>query len=457
MSDTHRQEAPPVRGRSVSAQSGREARKRSPRRNAAVWDSTARPVRALDLLRAQERVRDPRLLPLRYARMASSPWAYLRGAAAVMAADLASSTHSGLTVQLCGDAHILNFGFWASPERRLLFDVRDFDETLPGPFEWDLKRLAVSIHVLADVEKLGGTCGEDSAAAAVRGYRKAMRRYSGMGELDVWYDQLTPDVPLRGLSSEFAEAAARSLEKKSKRATHRWSARQLITERDGRRRITLDPLKRMDDGLSDRQRALAYRQVYETYLASIPPHLRRLVGRFTHTDAVRQVVGVGSVGMRVWLNLLDGGSGRQPLFLQAKQAEASVYEEFLAPSEFSNHGERVVVGQRLIQSAADIFLGHMRVDGIDYYVRQFRDMKIIPRGSEISAYLPQFARACGHALAKAHARSGDPAAITAYIGRGAAFEEGILRYARAYADQTHVDHADVVAAISAGAVEGPRP
>ncbi|MCR2828653.1 DUF2252 domain-containing protein, partial [Microbacterium sp. zg.Y909] len=192
--------------------------------------------------------------------------------------------------------------------------------------------------------------------------------------------------------------------------------------------------------MSEEERIRAYRQVYDTYLASIPPHLRRLVDRFTRSDSVRQIVGVGSVGMRVWLHLLEGDSGRQPLFLQAKQAAASVYEEFLGPSEFSNHGERVVVGQRLMQSAADIFLGHMRVDGTDYYVRQYRDMKIIPKGAEIAAYLPQFAKACGRTLAKAHARSGDPAAIAAYIGRGVAFEEEILRFARAYADQTHEDH-----------------
>lgn len=410
-------------------------------------------MRAVDRLRAQEGGRDPQLVPLRYARMASSPWAYLRGAAAVMAADLASAPHSGLTVQLCGDAHILNFGFWASPERRLLFDVRDFDETLPGPFEWDLKRLVTSIHVLAGSERLDAACGADAAAAALEGYRTAMRRYARIGELDVWYDQITPDVPLRGLTSEFAEATARAIEKQSKKRTHHGAAKQLVTEEDGRRRIILDPMKRVDEGLSQEQRIRAYQQVYDTYLASIPPHLRRLVHRFTRIDSVRQIVGVGSVGMRVWLHLLEGDSGRQPLFTQVKQAVASVYEEFLGPSELSNHGERVVVGQRLMQTAGDIFLGHMRVDGFDYYVRQFRDMKIIPSGSQIAGFLPQFARACGHALAKAHARSGDPEAIAAYIGSGQAFADGILRYARAYAGQTHADHADLIAAIASGEVK----
>ncbi|MCR2792396.1 DUF2252 domain-containing protein [Microbacterium sp. zg.Y625] len=407
-------------------------------------------MRAVDRLRAQEGIREARLLPLRYARMASSPWAYLRGAAAVMAADLAAAPHSGLTVQMCGDAHILNFGLWASPERSLLFDARDFDETLPGPFEWDLKRLVASVHVLADSERLGGTCGEDAASAVLTGYRKAMRRYARMGELDVWYDQVTADVPLKGLTSDSAHAAARAIEKQSRKQTHHGAAKKLVTEENGQHRILLEPMKRIDEGMSEEERIRAYRQVYDTYLASIPPHLRRLIDRFTRSDSVRQIVGVGSVGMRVWLHLLEGDSGRQPLFLQAKQAAASVYEEFLGPSEFSNHGERVVVGQRLMQSAADIFLGHMRVDGMDYYVRQYRDMKIIPKGAEIAAYLPQFAKACGRTLAKAHARSGDPAAIAAYIGRGAAFEEEILRFARAYADQTHADHAELLTAIAAG-------
>ncbi|AQA04481.1 hypothetical protein BVC93_20930 [Mycobacterium sp. MS1601] len=430
------------------AADGRRARKRAPRRAAAQWDAGLRQMSALDRLRAQEAVRDTTLLPLRYARMAASPWTYLRGAAAVMAADLAATPHSGLTVQMCGDAHVLNFGFWASPERQLLFDARDFDETLPGPFEWDLKRLTTSVYVLAAAERLPGGCGEDAAAAAVEGYRAAMRGYARMAELDVWYDRITCEVPLKGLASDFADAAIRDIAKQSRKRTHHGAAAQLVTKDDGRSRISLDPMKRMDDGLSPEQRVQAWEQVHETYLASIPPHLRRLVGRLQLVDSVRQIVGVGSVGMRVWLNLMEGDSGKQPVFTQAKQAAASVYEEFLGPSEFANHGERVVVGQRLMQTASDIFLGHMRVDGFDYYVRQFRDMKVIPDGKQIAGYLPQFASACGHALAKSHARSGDPAAIAGYIGKGDAFADGIRRYARAYAEQTCLDHADLRTAIA---------
>ncbi|MCO8277714.1 DUF2252 domain-containing protein [Actinoplanes sp. TRM 88003] len=436
----------------ADASDGRRARRQAPRRAAGIWDPSRRQMRALDRLRAQEAVRDPELLPLRYARMAASPWTYLRGAAAVMAADLATAPHSGLTVQMCGDAHILNFGLWASPERQLLFDARDFDETLPGPFEWDLKRLTTSIYVLAAAEHLGNRCAEDAATAAVETYSQAMRKYAGLGELDIWYDRITSDVPLRGLTSEFAEAAARTVEKQARKRTHHGTARQLVSEEGGRRHISLDPMKRLDEGMTLDQRVQGYEEFYDTYLTSISPHLRRLVHRFRRVDSVRQIIGVGSVGMRVWLHLLEGDSGRQPVFSQAKQATASVYEEFLGPSEFTNHGERVIVGQRLMQSASDIFLGHMRVHGHDYYVRQFRDMKIIPSGQQIAGYLPQFAAACGHALAKSHARSGDPAAITGYIGRGPAFRHGILQYARAYAAQTRTDHTELRTAITSNEV-----
>lgn len=437
---------------SADAAEGRRARKRAPRRGAAYWDPAVREVSALQRLRAQEAVRDPQLLPLRYARMASSPWAYLRGAAAVMAADLAAAPHSGLQVQMCGDAHILNFGLWASPERRLLFDARDFDETLPGPFEWDIKRLVTSIYVLASAEGVADQVASDAARAAIASYQTSMAQYASMGELDVWYDHITSDVPLAGLSSTFAKEAAQTIEKQSKKRTHEGVARQLLVTENGRRRISLEPLKRLDEGIHPDERARSYDQLFETYLASIPPHLRRLIHRFERVDTVRQIVGVGSVGMRVWLHLMEGDSGRQLVFFQAKQATASVYEEFLGPSEFDNAGQRVVAGQRLMQSASDIFLGHMRVGNEDYYARQFRDMKIIPSGQQISGYLPQFSAVCGRALAKAHARSGDPTAIAAYIGNSDAFAAGINGFAVAYAQQTHNDHADLQLAISSGAV-----
>ncbi|MEU7141611.1 DUF2252 family protein [Nocardia sp. NPDC046473] len=344
------------------SEAGRAARARVPRRSAGEWNPNDRTVSALGRLQAQEAVRDAELLPLRYARMSSSAWAYLRGAAAVMAADLATREHSGLMVQMCGDAHILNFGLWASPERQLLFDARDFDETLPGPFEWDLKRLCTSVYVLAATEGIATSTADAAATAAVDGYRSAMRRYANSGELEVWYDRITADVPLQHLTSQFAKDAKKTIGKASKKRSQEGTARQLVTEENGQRRIAEDPIKRRHVSLTDADEIRVYEQIFDTYLASIPPHLIRLVGRFSRLDTVQQVVGVGSVGMRVYLHLMEGDSG-ELVFFQMKQATASVYEEFLGASAFGNHGERVCVGQRLMQSASDIFLGHVRADG----------------------------------------------------------------------------------------------
>ncbi|ADG99229.1 Protein of unknown function DUF2252 [Segniliparus rotundus DSM 44985] len=431
---------------------GKRARQRAPRKASGHWSPAKRAMPAIARLRAQEGVRDESLLGVRYARMASSSWAYLRGAAAVMAADLAAAPHSGLIVQMCGDAHILNFGLWASPERQLLFDARDFDETLPGPFEWDLKRLATSAHVLAAAEKLDRAAGEEAAAAAVGSYIESMRRYAKLGELDIWYDVITADAALEYLSSGDAERAREKIEEESQKKSHEGSVEKLTTGDDEQKRITSDPVKRRRHEAAHSPENRVWRTAMGTYLDSIPPHLQRLVSRFSLVDSVRQVVGVGSVGMRIYLNLMEGESGKQPVFFQMKQATASVYEEFLGPSEFDNHGQRVVAGQRLMQSASDLFLGWAKGGEFDYYVRQFRDMKVIPEGEHIAGRLPEFAALCGAALAKSHARSGEPAAISAYIGKGRAFTRGILEFARAYAAQTHEDHAELVAAIAAGAV-----
>ncbi|MCW4355447.1 DUF2252 domain-containing protein [Hoyosella sp. YIM 151337] len=436
----------------ADAEAGKSARKRAPRKSSGNWDPSRRTAPALDRLRAQEAVRDHSLLPIRYARMASSSWAYLRGAAAVMAADLATSEHSGLTVQMCGDAHILNFGLWASPERRLLFDARDFDETLEGPFEWDLKRLATSIFVLADTEGVSTSVAAESARAAMRTYRDSMRRYAKSGELEVWYDSITAQETLRRLSTADAEWHESNILKRSEKRSQAGATRQLTEVVDGRRKITEAPPKRRHFTLGESEEISVYNQVFDTYLDSITPYLRRLVGRFTRVDSVQQVVGVGSVGMRVYLHLMEGDSGREPVMFQVKQAAASVYEEFLGPSPFGNHGQRVTVGQRLMQSASDIFLGYVRVDGLDYYVRQFRDMKVIPSGREIAGILPEFSAICGRALAKSHARSGDPAAIAGYLGKGDAFVDSMISFGTAYAAQTVADHAELVDAIGAGVV-----
>lgn len=431
---------------------GVAARDRAPRKQLGQWNPALRQDSALSRLQAQEAVRDQALLPLRYARMASSPWAYLRGAAAVMAADLATAAHSGLTVQMCGDAHILNFGLWASPERQLLFDARDFDETLPGPFEWDTKRLATSIYVLAAEVGLPVSIADVAVDSMSEAYASAMRRYAKLGELEIWYDRITVEMNLSQLDDSDAERIGKVIAHGAKKRSRSAAAKKLTTIINGRRQITEDPPRRMHFTLEEADEVSVYEQIFATYLESVPPHLQRLIGRFERVDSVRQVVGVGSVGMRVYLHLMEGDSGREPVFFQIKQATNSVYEPFLGPSEFGNHGQRVAVGQRLMQSASDLFLGHVRVDHEDYYVRQFRDMKIIPTGEEIAGILPQFASFCGRALAKSHARSGDPEAIDGYLGSGTSFMLAMREYGRSYAQQTYDDHAELVAAIRNGTV-----
>lgn len=450
--DLHGRAVDDAAHRRADLSEGRAARKRAPRKGLGVWDPAARQAPAIERLRAQEPVRDQDLLPLRYARMASSPWAYLRGAAAVMASDLATRPHSGLTVQMCGDAHVLNFGLWASPERRLLFNVRDFDETLPGPFEWDLKRLGASVFVLANSVGLPESRSAAAVTAAVEGYCEAIGRYAEMGELEVWYDRIDADAVRDELAPDAIEKVERVVRKQARKRSQAGAVQQFTEVVNGRRRIIEELPKRQRVAPNSIGAAGGFEEVYSMYLASIPAHLERLISRFKRLDAVRQVVGVGSVGMRVWLLLMEGDSG-VPVFFQIKQATHSVFEDVLEPSRFASHGERVVVGQRLMQSASDMFLGHLSAGGHDYYLRQFRDMKVIPDGDRIAGSLTEFSRLCGLALAKSHARSGEPGDIADYIGKGAAFSRSIVDFSRAYAAQTHADHADLVALAAAGGIE----
>jgi len=430
---------------------GKGARQRVPRGTLGYWDDKDRGHDALATILAQNQVRDPELVPIRHQRMAVSAWNYYRGAAAVMAADLASQAHSGLEVQLCGDAHVLNFGLWATPERNLSFDLRDFDETLPGPFEWDVKRFAASLVVAARENRVKPRRAAAAVTAGVEAYSRRMRRYATMPELDIWYDGIHVD----GFISYFEPAdrgrVSIHIERKRQRRTSRGAFAELTTMAGGRPRITEEPPVRVTIG-DDEQAELVDRLLAE-YRLTLQDDRRSLFDRFTETDAVRQVVGVGSVGMRVYLVLLEGRTGADPLFLQVKQAGPSVYEAHTQPSRYRHHGARVINGKRLIQSATDIFAGWGSFHGRDYYVRQFRDMKIIPRTDLIAPRLAEFATACGEALARAHARTGDPMAIDAYIGKGAKFAAAIGRFARSYADQNCRDHAQLVSAIAAGAVE----
>jgi uncharacterized protein (DUF2252 family) len=431
---------------------GRAARERLKRSDLAGWVRTGA-TSPVAIISAQNEIRLPELLPIRHSRMAESPWAYYRGAAAVMAADLASRADTGLTVQLGGDAHILNFGMWATPERQLSFDLRDFDETLPGPFEWDVSRLVASIVVLARETGVKASDAEQAVAGCLHTYRDRIGRYAKARQLDIWYDLISARQFVALFAVEEQEQISSHIERQAGRRTSAGAARKLTERVRGRLRIVEDPPLRVR--LQADEPALAD-EVFEAYRASIPEYRRHLLDRFSFVDAARQVVGVGSVGMRVFLVLLEGRDDADPLFLQIKQAGCSVYEAYRGPSHHQNHGERVVVGKRLIQSATDIFAGYTSVAGHDFYVRQFRDMKVIPNGDLIAPRLAQFATACGKALARAHARTGDPIGIAAYIGKGRRFDEALVEFAVNYADQTARDHRQLSEAVSAGGSIGGR-
>jgi uncharacterized protein (DUF2252 family) len=430
---------------------GKAARKRARRGALGHWAEGERGHDALGTILAQNQMRVPELVPLRHQRMAASPWNYYRGAAAVMAGDLACQPDSGLIVQLCGDAHVLNFGLWATPERNLSFDLRDFDETLPGPFEWDVKRFAASLVVAARENQIKPAKADAAVTAGVQAYRRRMRRYATMPELDIWYDSMYVDRLIGYFESADRGRVSIHIEKKRQRRTSRGAFAKLTTMAHGRPRITEDPPLRVT--ISDSEQADLAGQLLAGYRLTLQEDRRALFDRFTAVDVVRQVVGVGSVGMQVYLMLLEGRTGADPLFLQVKQAGPSVYEAHTQPSQHGNHGERVINGKRLIQSATDIFVGWGSLHGKDYYVRQFRDMKIIPSTELIAPRLAEFAAACGRALARAHARTGDPMAIDGYIGKGPRFAAAIGQFARSYADQNERDHAQLVSAIAAGAVE----
>jgi uncharacterized protein (DUF2252 family) len=430
---------------------GRAARQRVPRRALGCWTGEERGHDALETILAQSDIRVPELVPIRHHRMAVSPWNYYRGAAAVMAADLASQPDSGLTVQLGGDAHVLNFGLWATPERNLAFDLRDFDETLPGPFEWDVKRFAASLIVAARQNGIGRATADAAVTAGVDAYCRRMRGYRARPELDIWYDATHVDRLIKYFEPADRDQVSVYIERKRQRRGSRRAFTKLTEMAHGRPRITEDPPVRV--AVSDDEQADIADELLAGYRQTLPDDRRRLFDRFALADVVRQVVGVGSVGMRVYLVLLEGRTGADPLFLQLKQAGPAVYEAHTKASAYASHGARVIAGKRLLQSATDIFVGWGSLHGNDYYVRQFRDMKIIPSTELIAPRLAEFATACGGTLARAHARTGDPMAIDAYIGKGPRFTAAIGEFARRYADQNERDHAQLVAAIAAGQID----
>ncbi len=413
------------------------------------------------LLEAQNVTRVAELVPIRFGRMLASPFAFFRGAAVVMAHDLASLRSSGLRAQLAGDAHLLNFGGFASPDREVVFDLNDFDETLPGPFEWDIKRLAASLEIAGRERGFGPAERSGSVRGAVRAYREAMRRFALLGDLDVWYARLDArsirDVVQLERDRKLARAVQRSVARAHSNDAMRALSR-LTHEVEGELRIVSEPplivpLAELD-GAGDES---AIRAAFRSYRRSLPSDRRALLERFRYFDSARKVVGVGSVGMRCWVVLMLGRDEHDPLLLQMKEAEASVLEPLLGASALASHGQRVVEGQRLMQAASDIFLGWVRAeqDGArrDFYVRQLRDWKVsVDLDTLAPNGLAAYGVACGWTLARAHARSGDRIAIGAYLGASDTFDRAVSDFAARYADLNERDHQAHAAAVAAGKV-----
>ncbi|MFJ8195944.1 DUF2252 domain-containing protein [Streptomyces sp. NPDC096152] len=433
------------------AAAGRAARQRMRRSAHAAWIPSADRPDPVAVLERQGRDRLPELLPVRYGRMAASPLAFLRGAAAVMAADLAARPNTGLTVQLCGDAHLLNFGLYASPERALLFDLNDFDETFPGPFEWDVKRLAASVAVAARENGHPDAKARRAALEAVAAYRTSVRRLAGLGELAVWYERIEAESLLPLVRSARRRRRVESSLTRARRRTSLQALGKLTEMVDGQRRIIHDPPLIEPAGIPD---TAALRKIFSDYRSTLTEERRLLLDRYRFVDAARKVVGVGSVGLRCFIVLLAGRDADDPLFLQVKEARKSILEEHLPSGAYVHPGHRVVAGQRLLQAAGDIFLGWMSgPQGRAFYWRQLRDMK---GSADVAGMSPGelvgYARLCGTALARGHARSGDRIAIAGYLGGTDTFDQAVAEFALSYAAQTADDHSALGAAVVAGVV-----
>jgi uncharacterized protein (DUF2252 family) len=450
---------------------GKAARAEVPRARHAVFEPSRERADPIELLERQAKSRVPELVPVRYGRMLVSPFTFYRGAAAIMAHDLAPTSRSGLVAQCCGDAHLSNFGVFASPERRLMFDINDFDETLPGPWEWDVKRLAVSMLIAARDNGFRAKHAERIVLDTVGRYRTAMGEFAGMSNLGVWYARLDVENALR----EFAPQVRPKLVKRTKkqlakaRTKDSMSAFSKLTQAvNGTARIVdqsplIVPIDQLAPGAEREEIFEALNQLLRSYRETLEFDRRVLLDQFKLADFARKVVGVGSVGTRAWIALLLGRDGADPLFLQMKEAESSVLEEYLGPSEFSNHGERVVTGQRLMQATSDIFLGWLHVEsGLDgelrdFYGRQLKDWK---GSAEIEQMVPQgmatYGKLCAWTLARAHARSGDRIAIASYLGSGDSFDRAVLEFSKAYADQNEHDYRALAAAVKAGRITAAR-
>jgi Uncharacterized protein conserved in bacteria (DUF2252) len=446
---------------------GRAARKASPRVSHAQWSQSQRTLDPLALLEEQATARVPRLVPIRYERMAASPFSYYRGAALPMAADLATVPRSGLEVQLCGDAHLANFGGFASPERDLVFDVNDFDETHPGPFEWDVKRLAASLEIAGRGRGFDSPTNRKVVLDAASTYRAAIRHFSRLNRLDVWYAKLDYPAIMKIWGREASEATLATMKQTVVKATSkdRLKARDKLTHLvNGELEFLSDPPllvpieELFEPGQANHLEA-TLRKALESYRHTLSSDRRALLDTFRYVAMARKVVGVGSVGTRCWVALFVGKDNDDPLFLQIKQADASVLERFTSPSKMSHRGQRVVEGQRLMQAASDIFLGWQRLTDLDghardYYVRQLWDWKAsVSIDTMDPKSLCVYGGICAWTLARAHARSGDPVAVGAYLGASPTFDQAIADFSLAYADQNEADHQSLVDAIASGTVK----
>jgi uncharacterized protein (DUF2252 family) len=452
---------------------GRTARKQVPRSSHAEFRASEARRSPLEVLEEQGRSRVQELLPIRYGRMVSSPFAFFRGAAAVMAMDLATTPTSGLRVQVCGDAHLVNFGIYNSPERRLIFDLNDFDETLPGPWEWDVKRLAASLVIACQDNGFDEPSTIDVVRDGVRSYRTAMSSFAGMTNLQVWYSRLEVENLLSMIQTRVAAAKVKIPDSRvqfARRSVTKFATRdnlqafaKLTETVDGVPRFRSQPplVVPLIDLAGEQGEKWIQREsarILADYRATLEDDRRLLAEQYTFGDLARKVVGVGSVGTRAWMTLLLGRDNQDPLILQFKEATASVLEPYLGRSEYERPGHRVVAGQRVMQAASDIFLGWYRGRGLDgdehdFYVRQLRDGK----GSfDIAVLQPEgmrmYAEACAWTLARAHARSGARIAVAAYLGNGRTFDDALTEFAFEYAAQNTRDHAELVKAVDDGRI-----
>ncbi len=434
---------------------GKALRDACPRRSHAVWKPPANRRDAVELVLAAEKGRMPELLPLRHGRMVRSAFTFYRGSALAMAADLASTPVTGVRVQCCGDAHLCNFGGFATPERRIIFSINDLDETLPGPWEWDAKRLAASFVIACRDNGLSETIATATVLTCIRSYRESMAEFSEMQTMELWYTSLVlTDIVARIKDPEIQERALRRIEKERGKSVAEDIFPKLV-ENKGQNPFIKDQLPTIfhAKGHAPGEVQDVVMEALAGYRATLPTAYRTLLERFELRDVAIKVVGIGSVGTRCWVLLFTAGDV-DPMFLQVKEARASVLEPYAGASVFEHHGQRVVDGYRLMQPASDMFLGWARGPKRDFFVRQLRDVKISPRVEifgrvEMEAY----ADWCGRTLALSHARSGHPAFLTGYMGKSDTFDQAIATFAAAYADQNERDHAALASAVKKGRVK----